>query len=153
MSSWWGQTHTYLYSPWSILITELPLGYSCLLSSKRQHIHKLCMGFAVVRFVVIMLLNLTRFALRCPSASGVTLKAQQWSFIYRKHLPKGPYPPCLPMADRDLLAGYPRYANIQNSATFGKTTYWDDYTIAPLPVGRIWWIWRYKPMNQIKSTI
>ena len=26
-------------------------------------------------------------------------------------LPKGPYPPCLRMADRALLAGYPRYMN------------------------------------------
>ena len=26
-------------------------------------------------------------------------------------LPKGPYPPCLRMADRALLAGYPRYAS------------------------------------------
>ena len=25
-------------------------------------------------------------------------------------LPKGPYPPCLCMADRAFLAGYPRYA-------------------------------------------
>ena len=24
-------------------------------------------------------------------------------------LPKGPYPPCLRMEDRTLLAGYPRY--------------------------------------------
>ena len=26
-------------------------------------------------------------------------------------LPKGPYPPCLRMADRALLAGYPRYVD------------------------------------------
>ena len=35
-------------------------------------------------------------------------------YIYREReregiLPKGPYPPCLRMADRALLAGYPRY--------------------------------------------
>ena len=27
-------------------------------------------------------------------------------------LPKGPYPPCLRMADRALLAGYPRYESV-----------------------------------------
>ena len=27
-------------------------------------------------------------------------------------LPKGPYPPCLRMADRTLLAGYPRYISV-----------------------------------------
>ena len=27
-------------------------------------------------------------------------------------LPKGPYPPCLHMADRALLAGYPRYIHV-----------------------------------------
>ena len=27
-------------------------------------------------------------------------------------LPKGPYPPCLRMADRALLAGYPRYSHV-----------------------------------------
>ena len=32
-------------------------------------------------------------------------------------LPKGPYPPCLRMADRVLLAGYPRKYVIQNHAT------------------------------------
>ena len=26
-------------------------------------------------------------------------------------VPKGPFPPCLRMADRALLAGYPRYTN------------------------------------------
>ena len=32
-------------------------------------------------------------------------------YVYIKGiLPKGPYPPCLRMADRALLAGYPRYA-------------------------------------------
>ena len=30
-------------------------------------------------------------------------------------LPKGRYPPCLSMADRALLAGYPRYARFPNS--------------------------------------
>ena len=30
-------------------------------------------------------------------------------------LPKGPYPPCLRMADRALLAGYPRYINIADN--------------------------------------
>ena len=30
--------------------------------------------------------------------------------------PKGPYPPCLRMADRALLAGYPRYVTTKNSA-------------------------------------
>ena len=33
-------------------------------------------------------------------------------------LPKGPYPPCLRMADRALLAGHPRYVN-----TFFHTRY------------------------------
>ena len=30
-------------------------------------------------------------------------------------LPKGPYPPCLRMADRALLAGYTRYMHLQAS--------------------------------------
>ena len=29
-------------------------------------------------------------------------------------LPKGPYPPCLRMADRALLAGYPRYTHVSS---------------------------------------
>ena len=29
-------------------------------------------------------------------------------------LPKGPYPPCLRMADRALLAGYPRHSDVMN---------------------------------------
>ena len=33
-------------------------------------------------------------------------------------LPKGPYPPCLRMADRALLAGYPRNANIYLRCNF-----------------------------------
>ena len=33
-----------------------------------------------------------------------------WAWTYIDGiLPKGPYPPCLRMADRALLAGYPRY--------------------------------------------
>ena len=31
-------------------------------------------------------------------------------------LPKGPYPPCLRMADRALLAGYPRYIRTKHKA-------------------------------------
>ena len=33
-------------------------------------------------------------------------------------LPKGPYPPCLRMADRALLAGYPQYVD---DATYSKS--------------------------------
>ena len=36
-----------------------------------------------------------------------------WSHI-NGILPKGPYPPCLRMADRALLAGYPRYIQDRN---------------------------------------
>ena len=34
-------------------------------------------------------------------------------------LPKGPYPPCLRMADRALLAGYPRYV-YKDSPKYGQ---------------------------------
>ena len=33
-------------------------------------------------------------------------------------LPKGPYPPCLRMADRALLAGYPRYEGDRRNSSF-----------------------------------
>ena len=32
-------------------------------------------------------------------------------------LPKGPYPPCLRMADKALLAGYPRYVSVHKAVT------------------------------------
>ena len=35
-------------------------------------------------------------------------------------LPKGPYPPCLRMADRALLAGYPRYRVFHNPSKPNK---------------------------------
>ena len=35
-----------------------------------------------------------------------------WSVWIEGILPKGPYPPCLRMADRALLAGYPRCVDI-----------------------------------------
>ena len=42
--------------------------------------------------------------------------------IRRWYLPKGPYPPCLRMAERALLAGYPRRMCIVIYATFSYTT-------------------------------
>ena len=49
-----------------------------------------------------------------PSSSTVdpTQRAYGAEKVFLYHdgiLPKGPYPPCLRMADRALLAGYPRY--------------------------------------------
>ena len=37
-------------------------------------------------------------------------------------LPKGPYPPCLRMADRALLAGYPRYMSLLISHPGGRVS-------------------------------
>ena len=44
-----------------------------------------------------------------------------WPFI-EGILPKGPYPPCLRMADRALLAGYPRYKGNRLGASPHKWT-------------------------------
>ena len=39
-------------------------------------------------------------------------------------LPKGPYPPCLRMADRALLTGYPRYLHTECVAPFTSITFY-----------------------------
>ena len=43
------------------------------------------------------------------------LNAKRNIYLWKTHiegiLPKGPYPPCLRMADRAFLAGYPRYSS------------------------------------------
>ena len=45
------------------------------------------------------------------SVHPVTKLSSKWSTLIEGILPKWPYPPCLRMADRALLAGYPRYKN------------------------------------------
>ena len=48
-------------------------------------------------------------------------------------LPKRPYPPCLCMADRALLAGYPRYVNVmlqnidRNKEKYKRNILWQIY--------------------------
>ena len=37
-------------------------------------------------------------------------------------LPKGPYPPCLRMTDRGLLAGYPQFVSTRNISSEQKET-------------------------------
>ena len=46
-------------------------------------------------------------------------------------LPKGPYPPCLRMADRALLAGYPRYIlyMCENILLKVQNTVWCHYNV------------------------
>ena len=45
-------------------------------------------------------------------------------------LAKGPYPPCLRMADRTLLAGYPRIRVQHTSTKSCWHTSYDDITVA-----------------------
>ena len=61
------------------------------------------------------MLNLSKFKIMpfmnrdwLDSCSGISLKQTPLLFACDGILPKGLYPPCLRMADRTLLAGYPR---------------------------------------------
>ena len=85
-------------------------------------------------------------------------------------LPKGPYPPCLRMADRALSAGYPRFERCYNSLTLvttvkydcGSTTLAYTYTKTTFPLTRKsingtlvshWGWWRVFCHNQISMFI
>ena len=49
-----------------------------------------------------------------PSGTGTVFLRQQWLHPHIDGiLPTGPYPPCLCMADRALLAGYPRHEDFK----------------------------------------
>ena len=54
------------------------------------------------------------FTMYTISRDPLITKAVSISYI-GSILPKGPYPPCLRMADRALLAGYPQYVEVQLS--------------------------------------
>ena len=46
-----------------------------------------------------------------PFLQVVWVTGAIWHIYIEGILPKGPYPPCLRMANRALLAGYPRYVS------------------------------------------
>ena len=74
-------------------ITSFTVVYSIFYSGTDQGRHQSSMSLASVRGIYRWLVNSPH---KGPVIDGI--------------LPKGPYPPCLCMADRAFLAGYPRNA-------------------------------------------
>ena len=70
---------------------------------------------------MLFLFYLYRYLIEPPSNL-----VNRWIIIstYRGILPKGPYPPCLRMADRALLAGYSRYDDGCKECNSHNNTQW-----------------------------
>ena len=63
----------------------------------------------------------------CYNESDLTDNTgKSWKIQINGILPKGPYPPCLRMADRTLLAGYARNMFPQNSSAYWGLKPWSD---------------------------
>ena len=77
-------------------------------SSDTKHVKVLCFhGFACYSFSKKKCIALLHITARLYTSSSTR--------YIQGILPKGPYPPCLRMADRALLAGYPRYIKSHSS--------------------------------------